>query len=149
MKIRYRIEVIQWYFEMKLKLSNQSSTKSKFSTAWRGTVRFSGLCTCRFWGWLGQAGPPRAASQSMFLRKRVSPFGMAAINSEILRLFQHTPGTYPTPWTKTYWRNSFHLGGWGCLGYAPGVCWGSLREMAATNITNYVKSSEAVVQDCQ
>jgi len=40
---------------------------------------------------------------SMFLRKRVSPFGMAAINSE----------------------------------------------MAATNITNYVKSSEAVLQDCQ
>ena len=47
--------------------------------------------------------------------------------SPSLRLFQHTPGTYPTPWTKTLWRNSFHLGGWGCLGYAPGVCWGSLR----------------------
>ena len=42
------------------------------------------------------------------------------------RLFQHTPGTYPTPWTKTLWRNSFHLGIWGCLGYTPGVCFGIL-----------------------
>ena len=37
-----------------------------------------------------------------------------------LRLFQHTPGTYPTPWTKTLWRNSFHLGVWGCLGMLQG-----------------------------
>ena len=38
--------------------------------------------------------------------------------SPSLRLFQHTPGTYPTPWTKTLWRNCFHLG---VLGM-PGVC---------------------------
>ena len=41
--------------------------------------------------------------------------------------FQHTPGTYPRPRTNSLWRNSFHLGVWGGLGYAPGVCWGSLR----------------------
>ena len=44
-----------------------------------------------------------------------------------LRTFQHTPGTYPRPPTNSLWRNSFHLGVWGSLGYAPGVCWGSLR----------------------
>ena len=43
------------------------------------------------------------------------------------RIFQHTPGTYPRPSTICLWRNSFHLRVWGCLGYAPGVCWGSLR----------------------
>ena len=47
--------------------------------------------------------------------------------SYFLRIFQHTPGTYPKPPTNSLWRNSFHLGLWGCLGYAPGVCWGSLR----------------------
>ena len=45
----------------------------------------------------------------------------------ILRTFQQTPGAYPKPPTNSLWRNSFHLGVWGCLGYAPGVCWGSLR----------------------
>ena len=29
-------------------------------------------------------------------------------------------------------RNSFHLGVWGCLGYAPGVCWSSLRFLQTT-----------------
>ena len=46
-----------------------------------------------------------------------------------LRLFQHTPGTYPRPSANTLWRNSFRLGVWGGLGYAPGVCWGSLGDM--------------------
>ena len=50
------------------------------------------------------------------------------VPTEYLRLFQHTPGTYPRPRTNSLWRNSFHLGVWGGLGYAPGVCWGSLRE---------------------
>ena len=41
--------------------------------------------------------------------------------------------TYPwsipqNPPTNSLWRNSFHLGLLGCLGYAPGVCWGSLRK---------------------
>ena len=36
-------------------------------------------------------------------------------------------GTYPKPPTNSLRRNSFHLRGWGCLGYAVGVCWGSLR----------------------
>ena len=45
----------------------------------------------------------------------------------ILRTFQQTPGAYPKPPTNSLWRNSFHLGVWGCLGYAPGVCWVSLR----------------------
>ena len=44
-----------------------------------------------------------------------------------LRTFQQTPGAYPKPPTNSLWRSSFHLGVWGCLGYAPGVCWGSLR----------------------
>ena len=43
------------------------------------------------------------------------------------RIFQHTPGTYSRPRTNSLWRNSFHLGVWGGLGYAPGVCWGSFR----------------------
>ena len=47
----------------------------------------------------------------------------------ILRTFQQTPGAYPKPPTNSLWRNSFHLAVWGCLGYAPGVCWGSLRNM--------------------
>ena len=42
-------------------------------------------------------------------------------------IFQHIPGTYPRPRTNSLWRNSFHLGVWAGLGYAPGVCWGSLR----------------------
>ena len=29
-----------------------------------------------------------------------------------------------TPNQQFMFRNSFHLGVWGCLGYAPGVCWG-------------------------
>ena len=44
-----------------------------------------------------------------------------------LRIFQHTPGTYPRPSTTCLWSNSLHLRVWGCLGYAPGVCWASLR----------------------
>ena len=35
-----------------------------------------------------------------------------------LRIFQHTPGTYPRPPTNSLWRNSFCLGGFGI----PGVC---------------------------
>ena len=50
-------------------------------------------------------------------------------NCRFPRIFQHTPGTYPRPSTNSLWRNSFHLGVWGCLGYAPGVCWGSLRRL--------------------
>ena len=38
--------------------------------------------------------------------------------SKYLRFFQHTPGTYPRPWINSLWRNSFHLGVCGCLGYA-------------------------------
>ena len=45
---------------------------------------------------------------------------------------QHTPGTYPRPRTNSLWRNSFHLGIWGGVGYAPGVCWGSLRMFEVT-----------------
>ena len=46
-----------------------------------------------------------------------------------LRIFQHTPGTYQNdPEHQQFmFRNSFHLGVWGGLGYAPGVCWGFLR----------------------
>ena len=47
----------------------------------------------------------------------------------IEKFFQHTPGAYPKPPTNSLWRNSFHLGIWGSLGYAPRVCWGSLRSM--------------------
>ena len=49
-----------------------------------------------------------------------------------LRTFPHTPGTYARPPTNSLWRNSFHLGVWGSLGYAPGVCWGSLRDKKTT-----------------
>ena len=57
---------------------------------------------------------------------RVSLFrcGIKGLNP---RICQHTPGTYPRPRTNSLWRNSFHLEVWGGLGYAPGVCWGSLR----------------------
>ena len=41
-----------------------------------------------------------------------------------LIIFQHTPGTYPRPPTNGLWRNSFHLGVYRFLGYAPRVCWG-------------------------
>ena len=34
------------------------------------------------------------------------------------RICQHTPGTNPRPRTNSLWRNSFHLGVWGGLGYA-------------------------------
>ena len=51
------------------------------------------------------------------------------------RIFQHTPGTYPRPSTNSLWRNSFHLGVWGGLGYAPGVCWGSLRVLKPSDVT--------------
>ena len=45
-----------------------------------------------------------------------------------LRIFQHTPGTYPRPRTNSLCLGiPFNLGVWGGLGYAPGVCWGSLR----------------------
>ena len=47
---------------------------------------------------------------------------------DCLSTFQHTPRTYPRPRTNSLWRNSFSLGGWWGLGYAPGVCWGSLRD---------------------
>lgn len=42
------------------------------------------------------------------------------------RIFQHTPGTYPTRPTNSLWFGIPFI--WGCLvGYAPGVYWGSLR----------------------
>ena len=56
------------------------------------------------------------------------PLQNAGTNHAVLRIFQHTPGSYPKPSTSL-WRNSFHLGVWACLGYAPGVCWGSLRSV--------------------
>ena len=45
----------------------------------------------------------------------------------VLRIFQHTPGTYPRPPINSLCRNSFHFGVLGWLGYAPRVCWGFLR----------------------
>ena len=59
-----------------------------------------------------------------------SPYGGFPVAKKKLlnpRICQHTPGTYPRPRTNSLWRNSFHLGVWGGVGYAPGVCWGSLR----------------------
>ena len=50
------------------------------------------------------------------------------------RPYQQTPGAYPKPPTNSLWRNSFHLGVWGCLGYAPGVCWVSLRNSLYQNL---------------
>ena len=58
---------------------------------------------------------------------RASQKKMDSWKNVFLRTLQHTPGTYPRPPTNSLWRNSFHLGVWGSLGYAPGVCWGSLR----------------------
>ena len=46
-----------------------------------------------------------------------------------LRIFQHTPGRYPKPFTNSLWRNSFHLEVWGCLGYAPGVTLGFSKKI--------------------
>ena len=36
--------------------------------------------------------------------------------NQTLRIFQHTPGTYPKPLTNSLWKNSFHLGGLGMPG---------------------------------
>ena len=49
------------------------------------------------------------------------------------RIFQHTPGTYPRPRTNSLWRNSFHLGVWGGLGYAPGYV-GVLLDIQAMSL---------------
>ena len=48
-----------------------------------------------------------------------------------LRIFQHTPGTYPRPPTNGSRRKSPHSGVQGFLGYAPRVCWGFLRHQAS------------------
>lgn len=50
------------------------------------------------------------------------------------RIFQHTPGTHPRPLTNSLWRNSFHLGFCGCLGYATGVWWGPHRKKNMANL---------------
>ena len=42
--------------------------------------------------------------------------------TQVLRIFQNTPGTYPAPPSNNLWRNSFHLGV-----DASRLCWGSLR----------------------
>ena len=47
----------------------------------------------------------------------------------VLRIFKHTPGTYPKTGANSLWRNPFHFGVWGCLGNAPRVCWGSLKSL--------------------
>ena len=41
--------------------------------------------------------------------------------TQIFRIFQNTPGTYPAPPSNNLWRNSFHLGV-----DASRLCWGSL-----------------------
>ena len=48
-----------------------------------------------------------------------------------LRIFQHTPGTYPRPPTNGSRRKSPHSGVQGFLGYAPRVCCGFLRHQAS------------------
>lgn len=50
------------------------------------------------------------------------------------QIFQHTPGTHPRPLTNSLWRNSFHLGFCGCLGYATGVWWGPHRKKNMANL---------------
>ena len=55
----------------------------------------------------------------------------------VLRIFQHTPGTYPwnipqTP-KQQFMKEVFPFGG-GCLGYAPGVCWSSRRLVVESSI---------------
>ena len=43
------------------------------------------------------------------------------------RICQHTSGTYQNdPQPTVYEEIPSILGFWGCLGYAPGVCWDSL-----------------------
>ena len=46
-------------------------------------------------------------------------FTWKIVVSPIIRTFQHIPGTYPRPPTNSFRRNSFHLGLWRCLEYAP------------------------------
>ena len=74
------------------------------------------------WRWLGGVGFGAGLESWNWRAARGSKDG------ECLRTFQHTPGTYLRPPTNSLQRNSFHLGVWGSLGYAAGVCWGSLRE---------------------
>ena len=60
---------------------------------------------------------------------------------------QHTPGTYPRFPTNSLWRNSFHLGVWGCLGYATfGVCWNILRQFDSGNFSIHPIRIDVMVQ---
>ena len=59
-----------------------------------------------------------------------SYFSVKGLNLDVFhsKNFPTDPWSIPqTPNQQFMVRNSFHLGVWGCLGYAPGVCWGSLR----------------------
>ena len=56
-------------------------------------------------------------------------------NNVDLRIFQHTPGTYPRPPTNSLWTNPFHLGVWGGLDYAARVCWGYRVEIPCIKLT--------------
>ena len=59
----------------------------------------------------------------------------ARVKHEHPRIFQHTPGTYPLPTTSLCMiRNFFHLGVWGCLGYAKQGYVGALFESSIQNI---------------
>ena len=65
-----------------------------------------------------------------------------------LRTFQHTPGTDPRSPINSLGRNSFHMGFWGCLGSAPGVCWGSLRWWVYSTFTTFEPNSCAFKASC-
>ncbi len=80
----------------------------------------SGIQSCQFW-----QGHPTVDVHDWLVPELAA--GCQRWDSTHLRISQHTPGTYPRPPTNSLWRNSFHLGVWGSLGYAPGVCWGPLR----------------------
>ncbi len=84
--------------------------------------------------------PGWATNHQQFRRFEIWSLGVILLMEEIrrspvevgslsLRTFQQTPGAWApqTPNQQFMVWNSLHLGVWGCLGYAPGVCWGSLR----------------------
>ena len=57
----------------------------------------------------------------------------------ISKNFPTDPWSIPqTPNQQFMFGNSFHLGVWGCLGYAPGVCWGSLRIFFRTKYSGQI-----------
>ena len=56
----------------------------------------------------------------------ITPF-IILVGAHLVRIFQHIPGTQPRPPTNSLMEECLWGFGEAC-GYAPGICWGSLRK---------------------